>query len=216
MRYCERRNERPVYSPACYAYCQWVLRTQKWKFRLWDGSKVFIHSSWIFYAMCSLVPVRHFRNISGHLFTRPVCGSFRDSQWRHGLMFTDWIVWDDKDEVIGFKRSHWIRLGCWSTGSPKLRLFQIVEEGFTVSVLSINSVEISNLAFLAKELWALPKMQVLVELSVAVTGSFWVYFTGVTLYVVDGVQNHSSCRINLHWRQQNRKQAIKNDKIGSS
>ena len=49
-----------------------------------------------------------------------VCGSF---QWRHGLLFTDFIVWDDKDKVIGFKRSHWIYLGWWNTGSPKLQLF---------------------------------------------------------------------------------------------
>ena len=39
--------------------------------------------------MRSLVPVGHFRNISGHLFTWLVCGSF---QWRHGLLFTDCIV----------------------------------------------------------------------------------------------------------------------------
>ena len=51
--------------------------------------------------MRSLVPVGHFRNISGHLFIWPVCGSF---QWRHGLLFTDCIVWDDKDKVIGFKK----------------------------------------------------------------------------------------------------------------
>ena len=71
--------------------------------------------------MSCLVPVGHFRNISGHLFTWLVCGSF---QWRHGLLFTDCIVWDDKDKVIGFKRSHWIHLGWWSTGSPKLQPFQ--------------------------------------------------------------------------------------------
>ena len=71
--------------------------------------------------MRSLVPFGHFRNISGHLFTWLVCGSF---QWLHGLLFIDCIVWDDKDEVIGFKRSHWIHLGSWSNGSPKLQLFQ--------------------------------------------------------------------------------------------
>ena len=81
-----------------------------------------IHLPWIFYTMRSLVPVGHFRNISGHLFTRLVCGFF---QWRHGLLFTDCIVWDDKDKVSGFKRSHWILLGWWSTGSPKLQLFQL-------------------------------------------------------------------------------------------
>ena len=70
--------------------------------------------------MQSLVPVRHFRNISKHLLTWLVCRSF---QWRQGLLFTDCIVWDDKDKVIGFKRSHWIHLGWWSTGSPKLQLF---------------------------------------------------------------------------------------------
>ena len=74
------------------------------------------------YAMWSLVPVEHFPNISEHLFTWLVCGSF---QWGHGLLFTDCIVWDVKDEVIGFNRSHWIHLGWWSTGSPKLQLFQL-------------------------------------------------------------------------------------------
>ena len=72
--------------------------------------------------MLSLVPVGHFRNIFGHLFTWLVCGYF---QWRHGLLFTDCIVWEDKDEVIGFKRLHWISLGRWSTGSPKFQLFQL-------------------------------------------------------------------------------------------
>ena len=75
-----------------------------------------------FYAMRSLVPVGHFRNVFGYLFTWLVCGSF---QWRHGLLFTDCIVWDDKDKVIGFKRSHWIHLGCRGTRSPKLQMFQL-------------------------------------------------------------------------------------------
>ena len=72
--------------------------------------------------MRSLVPVGHFRNISGHLFPRLLCGSF---QWRRGLLSTDCIVWDDKDKVTGFKRLHWIHLGRWSTGSPMLQLFQL-------------------------------------------------------------------------------------------
>ena len=37
-----------------------------------------------FSAMRSLVPVGHFRNISGHLFTWLVCRCF---QWLHGLLF---------------------------------------------------------------------------------------------------------------------------------
>ena len=89
-----------------------------------DGASMgwFKRGYWIFYAMRSLVPVGYFRNISWHLFTWLLCGSF---QWRHGLLFTDSIVWDDKDRVIGFKRSHWIHLEWWSTGSPKLKLFQL-------------------------------------------------------------------------------------------
>ena len=70
--------------------------------------------------MRSLVPVWHFWNTSGHLFTWLVCGSF---QWRHGILFINCIMWDDKDKVIGFKISHWIHLGWWSTGSPKLNCF---------------------------------------------------------------------------------------------
>ena len=68
---------------------------------LWGGSKEVIYFPWIFYAMRSLLPV-------GHLFTWLVCESF---QWRHGLLFTDCIVWDDEDKVIGSKRSLWIHLG---------------------------------------------------------------------------------------------------------
>ena len=78
-----------------------------------------------FYAMRSLVPVGYVWNISRHLFTWLVCGSF---QWHHGLLLTDCIVWDDKDKVIGFKRSHFIRLGWWSTGSPRLQLFQLSQQ----------------------------------------------------------------------------------------
>ena len=86
--------------------------------------------------MRSLVPVGHFRNISGHLFTWLVCGSF---QWRHGLLFTDCIVWDDKDKVTGFKRSHWIHLGWWSTGSPKLQLFQLSQHSHVTNCRLISS-----------------------------------------------------------------------------
>ena len=92
--------------------------------------------SWIFYAMRSLVPVEHFRNISGHLFNWLVGGSF---QWRHGLLFTDCIVWDEKDKVIGFKRSHWIHPGWWSTGSPKLQLFQLSQHSHVTNCRLISS-----------------------------------------------------------------------------
>ena len=95
----------------------------QYQWKLLGASKGVINFPWIFfYAMRSLVPVGYFPNISGHLFTWLVCGSF---QWRHGLLFTDCIVWDDKDKVIGVERSHWIHLGWWSTGSPKLQLFQL-------------------------------------------------------------------------------------------
>ena len=104
--------------------------------KLWGGSKGVINFPWIFYAMRSLAPVGHFRNISGHLFTWLVCGSF---QWRHGFSFTDRIVWDDKDKVIGFKRSHWIHLGWWSTGSPKLQLFQLSQHSHDTSCRLIPS-----------------------------------------------------------------------------
>ena len=83
-----------------------------WPSPLWGGSKGDFNFPWIFYAMRSSVPVENFRNICGHSFTCLVCGSF---QWRHGLLFNDCIVWDDKDKVIGW----------WSTGSPKLQLFQL-------------------------------------------------------------------------------------------
>ena len=82
------------------------------------GSKGVINSPWIFYCNAEFSPCwTLLEYVSGHLFT---CGSF---QWGHGLLFTVCIVWDDKDKVIGFKRSHWIHLRWLSTGSPKLQLF---------------------------------------------------------------------------------------------
>ena len=86
--------------------------------------------------MRSLVPVRHFLNISGHLFTSLVCGSFK---WRYGLLFSDCSVWDDKDKVIGFKRSHWIHLGWWRTGSPKLQLFQLSQHSHVTNCRLLSS-----------------------------------------------------------------------------
>ena len=103
---------------------------------LWTGSKVVINFPWILYAMQSLVPFGLFRNISGHVFTWLVCGSF---QWRHRLLFTDCILWDDKDKEIGFKRSHWIHLGCWSAGSPKLQLFQFSRHSHVTNCRLISS-----------------------------------------------------------------------------
>ena len=88
------------------------------------------------YPMRSLVPVGHFPNISGHFFTWLVCRSF---QWRHGVLFTDCIVWDNKKKVIGFKKSHWIHLGWWSTGSPKLQLFQISQHSNVTNCRLISS-----------------------------------------------------------------------------
>ena len=86
--------------------------------------------------MRNLLPVEHFRNISWHLFTWLVCGSF---QWRHGLLFTDCIVWDDKDKVIGFKRSHWIHSGWWGTGSPKLQLLLLPQHSHVTSCRLMSS-----------------------------------------------------------------------------
>ena len=103
---------------------------------LWGGSKGIINFPRIFYAMRNLVPIGHFRNISEHLFTRLVCGSFR---WCHGLLFTDCIEWDDKDKVIGFKRSHSIHLGWWSTGSPKFQLFQLSQYSHVTNCRMISS-----------------------------------------------------------------------------
>ena len=71
-----------------------------------------------------------------HLFTWLVCGSF---QWRHGLLFTDCIVWNDKDKVIGFERSQWIHLGWWSAGSPKLQPFQLLQHSHVTNCRLISS-----------------------------------------------------------------------------
>ena len=98
--------------------------------------RVYLLSLDFFYAMRSFVPVGHFRNTSGHLFTWLVCGSF---QWRHGLLFTDCIVLDDKDKVIGFKRSYWIHVGWWSAGSPELELFQLSQHSRVTNCRLISS-----------------------------------------------------------------------------
>ena len=98
------------------------------KHRVRGGSKGVIKFLWIVYAMRSLVPVGYFRNISWHLFAWLVCGSF---QWRHGSLFTDCIVWENK--AIGFKRSHWIHLEWLSTGSPKLQLFQLSQHSYATN-----------------------------------------------------------------------------------
>ena len=86
--------------------------------------------------MRSLGPVGHFPYISEHLLTWLVRGSF---QWRHGLLFTDCIVWDDKDKLIGIKRSHRIHLGRGSTGSPKLQLFQLSQHSYVTNCRMISS-----------------------------------------------------------------------------
>ena len=106
-------------------------------FVLWGGSKGVINFQWIFFLCNSkFSPCWALPDISRHLFTWLVCGSF---QWRHGLLFTDCIVWDDKDKVIGFKRSLWIHLGWWSTGSPKLQLFQISQHSHVTNRRLISS-----------------------------------------------------------------------------
>ena len=104
------------------------------KHRVRGGSKGVIKFLWIVYAMRSLVPVGYFRNISWHLFAWLVCGSF---QWRHGSLFTDCIVWENK--AIGFKRSHWIHLEWLSTGSPKLQLFQLSQHSHVTNCRLISS-----------------------------------------------------------------------------
>ena len=84
--------------------------------------------------MPSLVPAGRFRNISGHIFTWLVCGSF---QWRHRLLFTDCIVWDVKDKVIGFKRSLWDSLGMMEYRVSKASTISIIT-AFTRHQLSID------------------------------------------------------------------------------
>ena len=105
---------------------------------LWRGSKGVINlPCFLFlYAMQTLVPVGHLRNMSGHLFIWLVCGSF---QCRQGLLFTDCIVWHDEDKVIGFKRLHWIHLAWWSTGSTKLQLLQLSQQSHFTSCRLIAS-----------------------------------------------------------------------------
>ena len=100
------------------------------------GSKEVLTFLGFFYAVRSSVPVRHFWDISGHLFTWLVRGSF---QIRLGLLFTDCIVWDGQDKVIGFKSSHWIHLGWRNTGSPKLRLFQLLQHPHVTNCRLLSS-----------------------------------------------------------------------------
>ena len=57
----------------------------------------------------------------------------------HGLLFTSCIVWNDKDKVIGFKRSHWVHLGCWSNWSQKFQLFQLSQHSHVTNCRLISS-----------------------------------------------------------------------------
>ena len=100
IQYLELLSSTPAHSTFTLRFilllCKYNCVTVKYaavKLLLWGGSKGLINFPWIFDAMRSLVPVGHFGNISRHLFTWLVCRSF---QWRHGLLFTDCIVWDDK------------------------------------------------------------------------------------------------------------------------
>ena len=86
------------FSSASLQSTEWTERAQCVAYRV--VPKGLLTLLGFFYAMRSLVPVGHFRNISGHLFTWLVWGSF---QWRHGLLFTDCIVWDDQDKVMFLK-----------------------------------------------------------------------------------------------------------------
>ena len=62
-------------------------------------------------------------------------------QWRHGLLFNDCIVWDDKSKGIGFKRTHWIHLGSWSIGPPMLQLFQLSQH---LHVTNCRLISVTN------------------------------------------------------------------------
>ena len=57
----------------------------------------------------------------------------------HGMLFTHCIVWDDKDKVIDFKRLHWIHVGRWSTGRPKLQLFQLSQHSYVTKGRIVSS-----------------------------------------------------------------------------
>ena len=60
-----------------YAFDPTKTQWADYAVQAWGGSTGVINFPWIFfYAMQSLVPVGHFRNVSGHLFTWLVCGSF--------------------------------------------------------------------------------------------------------------------------------------------
>ena len=48
-------------------------------------------------------------------------------------------MWDDENKVTDFKRSHWIHLGRWSTGSPKLQLFQLSQHSQVTNCRLISS-----------------------------------------------------------------------------
>ena len=122
----------------CCIYVHWLWIPAGWAnvMSLCGGSEGVMNFPGIFYAMQRWVPVWHFRNTSGYLFPWLVCGSF---QWRHGLLFTDCIVWDDKVKVSGFKRSHSTHLGWWSTGSQKLQLFQLSQHSHLTNCRLISS-----------------------------------------------------------------------------
>ena len=88
------------------------------------------------YAMRSLVPSGHFRNISGHYSLGLFAGLLNDAMGYCLLVVscemtrTKWLV---------LKGSHWIHLGWWSTGSPKLQLFQLSQHSHVTNCRLVSS-----------------------------------------------------------------------------
>ena len=94
-----------------------------------------INFPWIFHAMRSLVPVEHFRNPATYSLGLFV-GLFSDAMGyclpivSCEMTRTKWFV---------LKRSHWIHLEWWYTGSPKLQLFQLSQRSHVTNCRLVSS-----------------------------------------------------------------------------
>ena len=104
--------------------------------RLWGGSKGVVNFPWIFWCSAEFSPCWALLGYIWALIHLAYCGSFH---WRHGLLFTDCVMWDDNDKMIGFKASYLIYWGWWSTESPMLQLFQLPQYSQVTSCRLISS-----------------------------------------------------------------------------
>ena len=102
---------------------------------IWGGSKGVINFLWIFYAVQSLVWWAFLEYIQA-LIHLPCLWVFSVTLWVivYRLYRARW-----QEQNISFKWSHWILSGWWTTGSPKLQLFQLSQHSHITNCQLISS-----------------------------------------------------------------------------